>query len=137
MTATGCICTHGWVNQDNSWATGCEVIDPACTVTSCGNCPAPDAYCGANAHCRDNAKCRCIDGNWLNSDGNWGNGCETYTTTCTPTNCNDCYVGYCGPHANCMQSNCECTESGWSNCDGSWELSGCECNGTCSGGQCQ
>jgi len=104
-------------------------------VVNCGHCPA--GYCGANAHCRDNVKCRCKDRNWKNADNNWKNGCETKTTNCKASNCNQCYVGFCGPYANCMQNKCACTAAGYSNCDGKWEFSGCECKGTCSGGKCK
>lgn len=129
-----CVCVQGYINKDTSWGNGCEAPDPACSVVNCGHCPA--GYCGANAHCRDNAKCRCKDRNWKNADGSWKNGCEAATTNCHGGNCNQCYVGFCGPYANCMQNKCACTVTGHSNCDGKWELSGCECKGTCSGGKC-
>jgi len=131
----GCQCTQGYVNQDGLWPNGCETIDPACSVVNCSKCPV--GFCGQNAECRDNIKCRCISKYWLNKDDNWSNGCETYTATCSPTNCNDCYTGFCGIHADCMQSNCKCVVTGWANCDGVWERSGCECFGTCVNGQCQ
>jgi hypothetical protein len=130
-----CKCQQGYVNQDGSWSNGCEAPDPACSVTSCGNCP--EGYCGPNAHCLNNLKCRCASALWRNQDGDWSNGCETPSVDCNPQNCNNCYVGYCGAHANCMQNKCACTEAGWTNCDGVWELSGCECNGTCTDGQCK
>ncbi len=130
-----CVCNQGYINKDKSWSNGCEAPDGACSVVNCGHCPA--GYCGANAHCRDNVKCRCKDRNWKNADNNWKNGCETKTTNCKASNCNQCYVGFCGPYANCMQNKCACTAAGYSNCDGKWEFSGCECKGTCSGGKCK
>lgn len=135
LSSGRCVCKKGYVNQDGSWQNGCELIDPKCTVVSCGSCP--DGYCGTNAHCRDNVKCRCVSRFWRNDDNDWSNGCETYTTTCSPTNCNDCYTGFCGPNADCMQNACACTVSGWTNCDAVWEFSGCECGKTCVSGKCQ
>ncbi len=135
MIAGKCACHQGYVNKDKAWSNGCEAPDPACSVVDCGHCPA--GYCGANAHCRDNKKCRCKDRNFKNADGNWKNGCEAKTTNCHGGNCNQCYVGFCGPYANCMQNKCKCTVTGYSNCDGKWELSGCECKGSCSGGKCK
>ena len=130
-----CSCTQGYINKDKSWKNGCEAPDLACSVINCGHCPV--GYCGANAHCRNNQKCRCKDKNWKNTDGKWNNGCEAKTSNCHGGNCNQCYVGFCGPYANCMQNKCACTATGHSNCDGAWEFSGCECKGTCVGGKCK
>ncbi|MCC6750491.1 MAG: hypothetical protein IT371_22695 [Deltaproteobacteria bacterium] len=122
--ATGCVCEAGFKNADGSWDNGCEAAQAPCDPMSCGGCPA--GYCGANAVCRDNQKCRCV-GQWLNSDGDWGNGCEENSPACSPTNCNACSTGYCGAHANCNQNRCVCTTPGQANCDGDWNGTGCEC----------
>ena len=134
-SAGACVCVQGYLDKDGQWSTGCEAKNPACSVTSCGHCPV--GYCGKNAHCRDNLKCRCIDRFWLNKDDDWSNGCEAYTSDCAPNNCNSCYVGFCGPHADCMQSVCKCVATGWFDCDKKWELSGCECQVGCNGSACK
>lgn len=134
----GCVCDQGYLDKDGSWTTGCEVPDPACSVVDCSKCP--KGFCGQNAHCRailSVNKCRCKDRFWLNTDGDWNNGCEVYTSKCATNNCNSCYTGFCGPNANCMQNNCKCTKSGWYDCDKKWEISGCECQGGCNGSACK
>jgi hypothetical protein len=134
----GCSCDQGYLNQDGDWKNGCELPDPACSVVDCSKCP--KVFCGQNAECRtifSTHKCRCKDGFWLNTDGDWSNGCEVYTSKCAPNNCNSCYTGYCGPNANCMKNNCKCTSSGWYDCDKVWEISGCECKGGCNGSACK
>ncbi|MCA9666947.1 MAG: hypothetical protein KC503_15215 [Myxococcales bacterium] len=133
----GCKCKQGYVNSDSAWSNGCEAIDPQCRWTNCGRCPAD--YCGPNAECRDNTKCRCANINFketLDSNGIFL-GCLTPTSGCRDDNCNSCYTGYCGVHADCRQNKCKCTDSGWISCNGQWERSGCECNATCSGGVCK
>jgi len=132
----GCVCDQGFVDKDGTWTTGCEAPDPACSLSSCLNCPT--GYCGNNAHCRVSInRCRCVDGDWLNTDKDWSNGCEAYTIGCDWDSCNKCYTGFCGAHANCMQNVCKCTVSGWYDCDKKWELSGCECSGGCNGSACK
>jgi hypothetical protein len=105
-----------------------DTFDPTCAWDNCGHCPA--GWCGQNAECRNDVKCRCV-GQWLNNHGAavWTYGCDTFSPDCNPTNCNACSTGYCGNAANCNQNKCGC-DSGYADCNSSW-TDGCECHGTC------
>lgn len=134
-TTSGCACSQGYVNPDGAWGNGCEADDPQCAADHCDHCP--EGYCGANARCNDQHKCRCISRFWKDADLDLSNGCETPVEDCSETNCNACYVGFCGPEADCLQNKCGCDTSGYTNCNGIWENDGCECEGTCVAGQCE
>jgi hypothetical protein len=129
-----CACDKGFGNPDGNWDNGCEGLDATCGPWNCGACP--DGYCGQNAICRDNAKCRCV-GQWLNNHGDdWSQGCDTPSPNCRADNCNACYTAYCGPAADCMQNTCKCIGAAV-HCASGWpEYSGCCANG-CNGASCK